>query len=133
MAVDIVLSIGLYKPLGIAGLVIGTAVANVVMTWLQIRRLRTGFGGRLDLGQTVMITTRILVASVITGVIAWVVHRLADGALGHGSVLGQIVAVGLAVAAAGAFYVWAVTVMRIPEARQIQDLVLARLGRAQPR
>ncbi|HET9103182.1 MAG TPA: murein biosynthesis integral membrane protein MurJ [Solirubrobacteraceae bacterium] len=133
MAVDIVLSIGLYKPLGIAGLVIGTAVANVVMTGLQIRRLRTGFNGRLDLDQTVMIAVRILLAAAITGVIAWVVHRLADSVLGHGSVPGQVVAVGLAVAVAGAFYARAVTVMRIPEARQIQDLVLARLGRAQPR
>ena len=130
MAVDIVLSIGLYKPLGIAGLVIGTAVANVVMTWLQIRRLRAGFNGRLDLDQTVMITVRILVASVVTGLIAWGVHRLADAALGHGSVPGQVVAVGLAVVVAGAFYARAVTAMRIPEARQIQDLVLARLGRA---
>src|SRR5262249_3542904 len=32
MLVDAVVSIALYKPLGIAGLVIGTAVANMVMT-----------------------------------------------------------------------------------------------------
>ena len=48
IVVDIVVSIGLYKPLGIAGLVIGTVAANVVMTALQLRRLRTGFNGRLE-------------------------------------------------------------------------------------
>ena len=133
MAVDIVLSIGLYKPLGIAGLVIGTAVANIVMTWLQIRRLRTGFNGRLDLDQTVMITVRIAGRLGDHRAIAWGVHRLADAVLGHGSVVGQLIAVGLAVVIAGAFYARAVTAMRIPEARQIQDLVLARLGRAQAR
>ena len=42
IVVDIIVSVGLYKPLGIAGLVIGTAVANIVMTGLQLHRLRTG-------------------------------------------------------------------------------------------
>ena len=50
MVVDIIVSIALYKPLGIAGLVIGTAAANVVMTALQCRRLRIGFNGRLEGG-----------------------------------------------------------------------------------
>ena len=128
MAVDIVLSVGLYKPLGIAGLVIGTAVANIVMTWLQMRRLLVGFNGRLDLPQTAMITARILVASVLTGVIAHFVYVIADDILGHASVLAQIVSVGLAVAAAGYFYFRAVLAMRIPEARQIERLVGDRLG-----
>ena len=48
MIVDIIVSLALYKPLGIAGPVIGTVVANVVMTWLQLRRLRIGFNGRLE-------------------------------------------------------------------------------------
>ena len=35
IVVDIIVSIALYKPLGIAGLIIGTIIANVVMTALQ--------------------------------------------------------------------------------------------------
>src|SRR5207248_9877183 len=83
MIVDIVVSIALYKPLGIAGLVIGTAAANAVMTALQLHRLRVGFNGRLEGGQTLMITTRILLASVIMAAVAWT--------LWHGlhSLLGQ--------------------------------------------
>ncbi len=65
MIVDIIVSVALYKPLGIAGLVIGTAAANAVMTWLQIERLKIGFNGRLEGRQTLMITVRILVASAI--------------------------------------------------------------------
>ncbi len=69
MVVDIVVSLALYKPLGIAGLVIGTLAANVVMTGLQLRRLRIGFNGRLEGPQTTMITLRILVASaIVTGI-----------------------------------------------------------------
>ncbi len=59
IVVDIVVSLGLYKPLGIAGLVIGTVAANVVMTALQLHRLRVGFNGRLEGRQTTMITARI--------------------------------------------------------------------------
>jgi len=44
MVVDAIVSIALYKPLGIAGLVIGTASANLVMTVLQLHRLRVGTG-----------------------------------------------------------------------------------------
>ena len=50
IVVDIIVSVALYKPLGIAGLVIGTVVANAVMTALQLHRLRIGFNGRLEGG-----------------------------------------------------------------------------------
>ncbi len=128
MVVDIILSVALYKPFGVAGLVIGTAVANVVMTYLQLRRLQVGFNGRLELGHTLMISVRILAAAVVCGAIARGVWLVTHAVLG-GSVIAQILAVGLAVIAAGAFYVWAVTKMRIPEARQIQTLMSRRLAR----
>jgi putative peptidoglycan lipid II flippase len=127
MVVDIVVSLSLYKPLGIAGLVIGTASANIVMAYLQLRRLRIGFNGTLELGHTAMITARILAASVVTAVIARVVWVLVDHLVGT-SIAGQVVSVGLATALAGLFYAWAVTRMRIPEARQIQAMIRNRLS-----
>jgi putative peptidoglycan lipid II flippase len=128
MIADIIVSLALYKPLGIAGLVIGTAVANIVMTWLQIDRLRTGFNGRLEGAQTLMVTARILVASAIMAGFARGVWALANGVVGR-SIAGQVVSVGLAVALAGVFYAKAVLMMRIPEARQIEALVVGRLRR----
>ena len=129
MSVDIVLSVGLYKPLGIQGLVIGTAVANIVMTGLLWRRLRIGFNGRLEGAQTVMITVRILVASILTGAIARGVWTLLDRLTGV-SLVAQLVSVGVAVVVAGGFYAWAVLRMRIPEARQIERLFRGRLTAA---
>ncbi len=129
MVVDAIVSIALYKPLGIAGLVIGTAVANVVMTALQIHRLRIGLNGYLEGGHTLMITVRILVATVIVGAVARGVWYVLDVGLGR-SLAAEIVAVGLACAVACALYSWLTLKMRIPEARQIQSLVLSRLGRA---
>ncbi|MGC9220014.1 MAG: murein biosynthesis integral membrane protein MurJ [Solirubrobacteraceae bacterium] len=127
MTVDIVLSVGLYKPLGVAGLVIGTAGANIVMAALQMRRLKIGFNGRLELGQTAMITARILVASVLTGVIAHGVWSLVNGVVGV-SIPGQIISVGFAIAVAGSFYVWAISHMRVPEWQEIEMMFKRRLG-----
>jgi putative peptidoglycan lipid II flippase len=126
MTVDIIVSVGLYKPLGIAGLVIGTASANIVMAYLQLRRLRIGFNGRLDLQQTVMITARIIVVSAATGVIARLLWELLNKLAGT-SIPGQIVSVGGAVLVAGGFYAWSISHMRIPEWQQIESMLLGRL------
>jgi putative peptidoglycan lipid II flippase len=128
MVVDVIISIVLYKPLGIAGLVIGTAVANAVMTWLQLDRLRLGLGGRLEGRQTLMITLRILIASAIMAAVARGLWAVLDDLFGR-SLPGQIVSVGVALAVAIALYARVVLLMRIPEARQIQDLVRGRLRR----
>jgi putative peptidoglycan lipid II flippase len=128
MVVDIVVSIALYKPLGIAGLVIGTAAANAVMTALQYRRLRIGFNGRLEGAHTVMITIRILIASAILAGVSWAIWKGLDAALGR-SLPAQIISVGVSISAGIAVYAKVVLAMRIPEARQIEDLVLGRLRR----
>jgi putative peptidoglycan lipid II flippase len=129
IVVDIVVSIALYKPLGIAGLIIGTVVANAVMTALQLHRLRIGFNGRLEGGQTTMITARIAVASVLLAGVSWVVWKLLAELLGT-SLPAQIVSVGAAGLAGLYVYVRTVLAMRVPEAQQVGNLIRARVGRA---
>jgi putative peptidoglycan lipid II flippase len=129
IVVDIIVSLALYKPLGIAGLVIGTVSANVVMTGLQLRRLRIGFNGHLEGGQTLMITVRIVVATAIMTAVGWLVWKGLDSLLGS-SLVAEIVSIGIAMTLAGILYARLVLVMRIPEARQIEALVM---GRIRPR
>jgi putative peptidoglycan lipid II flippase len=129
IVVDVIVSIALYKPLGIAGLIIGTVVANAVMTALQLQRLRIGFNGRLEGAQTTMITARILVASLLLAGVSWGVWKLLHGLLG-GALAAQIVSVGGAAAAGLFVYVRAVLAMRIPEAHQVSRLIRAQFGRA---
>ncbi len=129
IVVDIIVSIGLYKPLGIAGLIIGTVAANVVMTALQFHRLRIGFNGSLEGGQTTMITARITLASALLAGVSWGVWKLLNELLGL-SLPAQIVSVGGAAAAGLAVYARAVLLMRIPEAHQVSRLIRAQLGRA---
>jgi putative peptidoglycan lipid II flippase len=129
MAVDVVVSISLYKPLGIAGLVIGTLVANIVMTALLLHRLRIGFNGRLEGAQTTMITARICVAAALLAGVSYAVWYVFDSVLGT-SLAAQIVSVGAAALAGLGVYSRAVLTMRVPEAHQVHRLISARLGRA---
>jgi zinc transporter ZupT len=75
-----------------------------------------------------MITIRVLVATVVMAAVGYVVWRGLDSLLGT-SLVAQIISVGLATTAAGLIYARLVLLMRIPEARQIQSLVMSRLGR----
>ena len=118
IAVDVVVSLLLYKPLGITGLVVGTLAAQVVMLGMQLQQLRARFG-RLDAIQTVRITARIALASALLAGVAWGVWRLLEGVLGS-SLLAQILSVGSAIAAGVSIYAAAVLVMRVPEAHQIR-------------
>jgi putative peptidoglycan lipid II flippase len=126
MVVDIIVSVVLYKQLGIAGLVIGTALANAVMTWLQLDRLRLGLEGRLEGRQTLMITLRILAASALMAALARGVWAVANSIVGT-SFIAQLISVGLGIGVAVALYAKVVLLMRIPEAKQIEELVLGRL------
>jgi putative peptidoglycan lipid II flippase len=126
LVVDLIVSFATYKSLGIPGLIIGTLAANAVMTWLQLRRLRIGFNGRLELDLTAMITTRILIATGIATVIGWLVWKGTDSLLGRGLVP-ELIELGLAFGIAGVLYARLVLLMRIPEARQVQALVVGRL------
>jgi putative peptidoglycan lipid II flippase len=129
IVVDIIVSVALYKPLGIAGLVIGTVAANVVMTALQLVRLRAGLNGRLEGAQTTMITARVAIASALLAGVSWGVWWVLNDVLG-GSLVAQIVSVGGAGLAGVFVYVRAVLIMRVPEAHQVHRLIRAQLGRA---
>ncbi len=76
-----------------------------------------------------MITARIAVASILLGAVAWLLWFLLDSLLGR-SLPAQVVSVGAAAAGGLWIYIRAVLAMRVPEARQVQLMVMGRLGRA---
>jgi putative peptidoglycan lipid II flippase len=129
IVVDIIVSVGLYKPFGIAGLIIGTVAANAVMTALQLLRLREGLGGRIEGAQTLMITARVTLASALLAAVSWAVWYLLDRLLGR-SLPAQLVSMGAAVGAGLWLYSRAVLAMRVPEAHQVSRLIRAQFGRA---
>ena len=128
LLLNVLVAVALYRPFGIAGIVIGTAVASSAMTLAQARYLRAELSGRLEGGRTLAAIGRMLGASSALAGVAYGVHRALDELLGR-SLPAQVVAVGVALAAGLLVYAGAVLVMRVPEAEQIRRLVTARLRR----
>jgi putative peptidoglycan lipid II flippase len=126
LAVNLVVSLALYSPLGIAGPVIGTAVASAAMAALQAHRARRELHGRLDGRATGAAVIGMCSAAALLGIVAWVVWALLDQLFGR-SVLGQIVSVGGGLAAGTAVYGRAVLWLQIAEARQTWDLIASRI------
>jgi putative peptidoglycan lipid II flippase len=127
LVVNAAVSLALYGPLGIAGIVLGTAVASAAMTALQASVLSRRLDG-IDLRRTADAVVRILAAAVVLGLVAYGVWWAIDQALGR-SLPAQIVSVGVALIAGSVAYAAIVLKAGIPEARQIADLLGRRLGR----
>ena len=127
LAVNVGVSVALYGPFGIAGIVIGTAVSSAVMTLAQMHFLRRELHGRLEVRRTAIVAAEITYAAALLAAAAYAVWYSLDGALGE-SVPAQVLSVCAALGAGTAVYAVAVLALRIPEARQIQRLVAGRLG-----
>ncbi len=129
LVVNAIVSLALYKPLGVAGLVIGTAVASAGMTLGQAFVLRRLLHGSLEGAATLAALIRIGAASALLGAVAWVTWWALDQALGR-SLPAQLLSVGAAAFAGAAAYAAAVLALRVAEAQQIERLVRGRLRRA---
>jgi putative peptidoglycan lipid II flippase len=128
LVVNLVVSIILVGPFGIAGVVVGTAVASAAMTAGQAYYLRRELGGRLEGYETTRAIARITLACVLLAGVSYLLWHLLDSLLGR-SLPAQIIAVGGGLAAGIAIYYRAVLRMRVEEAEQIRALVRARIGR----
>jgi putative peptidoglycan lipid II flippase len=127
LTVNVGVSVALYGPFGIAGIVIGTAVSSAVMTLAQMHFLRRELHGRLEMRRTAVVTAQITVAAAMLAGAAYGVWYGLVRALGEG-VPAQILSVGIALSVGAVIYAFTVLALRIPEARQIQRLLAGRLG-----
>jgi putative peptidoglycan lipid II flippase len=127
LLINLVVSAALYEPLGIKGIIIGTATASAAMTIGQAYFLRSRLGG-IELHTTLNAVARMLVSAALLGVVAYGVWYGLDDVLGR-SRIAQVISVGGGLAAGTAVYAAAVFALHIPEARQIVALISSRLGR----
>src|SRR5690242_2015235 len=126
LSVNVVVSVALYKPFGIPGIVIGTAASSAAMTVAQMHFLRRQLHGRLEAKRTAAVVVQLLGASALLAIATYVTWRVLDGALGRG-LFGQIVSVGAGLTVGALVYASTVHLLRIPEARQIERLLAGRL------
>ena len=127
LVVNAGVSAALYEPLGIAGIVIGTAVASAAMTVAQAFFLRRQLDG-FEIGRTLKAVAGMLAASALLGIVSYEAWNLLDDALGR-SLAAQLISVLTALALGSAVYAAAVIALRIPEAQQIIGLIRGRMGR----
>jgi putative peptidoglycan lipid II flippase len=130
MVLDAAVSVALYKPFGIAGLVIGTAVASLGMTLGQGLVLHRRLGD-IEARDTVAAMFLIALSASALGAVSYAVWWALDSLLGR-SLPAQVVSVGLALGAGSAVYVRCATILQIRELEQIRALVRSRLHPAGP-
>jgi putative peptidoglycan lipid II flippase len=116
----------LYKPMGVGGITLATAIVSLVTSVALALALRRQIGG-VDLARTLHAGTRILAAGALCAAIALGVREVLDG-LGPG-LLEQTVLVAAASAAGLAVYAAVVLTTRVEEAGQITALVRQQFAR----
>jgi putative peptidoglycan lipid II flippase len=128
LVINVIVSIALAGPFGIAGIVAGTVVSTFAMTVLQAWLLRRELHGRLEAGRTLDAIARMLVAAAVLSAVSYGVWWALDDLLGR-SLPAQLVSVGLGVIAGLAGYGAVVLALRVSEAQRIGGMVRERLGR----
>jgi uncharacterized membrane protein YidH (DUF202 family) len=89
--------------------------------------LRRELHGRLDVRRTAVVAIQVTLAAALLAGAAYGTWYVLDRALGVG-LPAQIVSVGAALSVGLVVYALAVRLLRIPEARQIEDFIVGRLG-----
>jgi len=121
LVVNAGVALALYKPFGIAGIVIGTVAGTLVMTVAQGWLLRSELGG-VEGARALAAGARMLAASALLAAAAYGAWYGLDDLLGR-TLPAQAVSVVAAITAGAAIYAGAVWVLGVPEARQIRALL----------
>jgi putative peptidoglycan lipid II flippase len=128
MAVNALISLALYKPLGVQGVVFGSVAGTLVMASSQAWLLRRDLHG-IEGAKTLAALLRMLLATALLAGVSYGLWYGLDQALGR-TIPAQIVSLGVGILGGFAVYAGAVMALRIDEARQIRDLVMSRVRRS---
>ena len=111
----------IFYRLGVWGIPLSTAVVNVIGTFALLYALRKRLDGRLGLGETLDGVARITVASVLAAGVGFLAWWAVDGAVGR-STGGQILSLGLGIAAAIDVYLMACLLLKVRETGPLLSL-----------
>ncbi|MEI7761205.1 MAG: murein biosynthesis integral membrane protein MurJ [Thermoleophilia bacterium] len=120
LGLNAVLDSVLYR-VGIWGIPLATSIVNVIGVGLLVFFLRQRIGG-LGLARVAGAVTRVVLASVVLGAVAFGVWHALDRALGR-SVVAQIVSLVVALALGGAVYLGSCRLLRVRELDVLRDTV----------
>ena len=131
VVVNIAVSATLMLFMGVGGLALGTTVALTLNMVVLMELLRRKLGP-MGFGKMARSFAGILAASIVMGLVVWgadlaLAHSLAPGTLG----LGVRVAVG--VIGGGALFIGSAAVLKLPELREVLDMVRSAVRRGGPK
>ena len=125
LVVNAAVSVALYEPFGIPGIVLGTVVSTAATTVALAVALRRELAGRLEAGTTGLAIAKMTYAAALLAGASYATWRILDDTLGD-ALVAQLAAVGAALAVGVAVYVVAVLAARVPEAAQLRAAVARR-------
>jgi putative peptidoglycan lipid II flippase len=120
LIITAVVALILYEPYGIGGIVAATSLATIMSVLVGGAVLHRALG-RLELVQLIWSGTRILASAGLLAAVSYFTWDVLDEALGR-SVGGQIISLGVALSAGAVSYGVALTLLRVPEMRQVLQL-----------
>ena len=120
LVITAVVALILYDPYGVGGIVAATSLATMVSVLVGGAILHRALG-RLELGSLIWSGTRILAGAALLAVVSYFTWDALDEALGRG-LGGQIISLGVALAAGAVAYGVALTLLRVPEMSQVLSL-----------
>jgi len=126
VAIKIAINFLLIVPLGFKGLALATAAASWLNFGLLSRKLRHKLGDRQDRG-TLIMYVRIILASLLMGVLALVAFWIAGAVFRGRDTLSLALRLGIAIAAAVSSIVPLLQLFRVPEATDLSQILRRRL------
>ncbi len=114
----------LYEPYGVGGIVAATGLATIMSVLVGGAILHRELG-RLELGQLLWSGSRIVLSAALLAAVSYFTWDALDEALGRG-LGGQIISLGVALAAGAITYGAALTILRVPEMAQVFGILRRR-------
>ncbi len=130
VVINIVCSYILMHFIGVGGLALGTTIALTVNYVVLIQLMRRKLGP-MGFGAVGASLARIVGVSAAMGIVLLVVDRVLSGALGAGSGA-MAVRVSCGVVGGAAVYLVVAAIARLPELREVLDMLRSVTGRARP-
>lgn len=130
VGINIACSYVLMQFIGVGGLALGTTIALTVnyVVLVELMRRRLGFVGFGGIARSL---ARVVGASAVMGVVVWAIDMVLAGSLGAGT-LGMGLRVLCGVVGGAAVYLAVAAVGRLPELREVLDMLKSVTGRARP-
>jgi len=130
VGINIACSYVLMQSMGVGGLALGTTIALTVnyVVLGELMRRRLGFVG---FGGVTRALARVVGASAVMGVVVWAIDLVLAGSLGSGT-LGMGLRVLCGVVGGAVAYLAVAAAGRLPELREVLDMLKSVTGRARP-